>query len=80
VSRANELRERADRLLAMAVEANTRGESDLANQLTLRAMQYLEHADDAATSSDRLGPAQMTRGLEQTRFQRQQQQARSQDD
>jgi hypothetical protein len=74
VSRADELRKRADRLLAMAVEANARGDAALANHLTFRAMQYLEDAEDAPTSSDHPSPGPMMRGSEQMHRQPQQQQ------
>jgi len=45
-------RKMTERLLALALEARRRGEVDLANQLTLRAAQYLDEADGAADPHD----------------------------
>ena len=45
-------RKMTERLLALAVEARGRGEVDLADQLTLRAAQYLDEADGMADPPD----------------------------
>jgi len=54
---ADYARKMAERLLALALEARTRGNIELADQLTLRAAQYLDESDGTADPHDPPAPA-----------------------
>jgi hypothetical protein len=47
-----QLRRQAERLLALALQARERGEMELADQLTVRAMGYFEEANGPADGSE----------------------------
>jgi hypothetical protein len=49
---SKELRQQAERLFALALAARERGDIPLAEQLTERAMQYLEKADGKEDSQE----------------------------
>jgi hypothetical protein len=70
-----ELRRQAERLLALALQARERGEMELADQLTVRAMRYFEEANGVADSAEPPPPpSPATPAVPQQQQQQQQQQ------
>jgi len=58
VTTPDRVRRRAERLLALALEARQKGDSELAEQLTARAMQYLDELNGTADLPAPPPPAQ----------------------
>jgi hypothetical protein len=69
-----QFRRQAERLLALALQARERGEMELADQLTIRAMRYFEEANGAADSAEPPPPLPSTPAVPQQQQQQQQQQ------
>ena len=73
----NPLRRRAERLLALALEAREKGDVELAEQLTARAMEYLDEVNGTA---DLPQPPPNAEPVAQPQQQQQRQQTQPDDD
>jgi hypothetical protein len=71
---AGELRERAERLFALALQAREKGDVPLAEQLTALAVECLESANGTHDSADLAPPAPPSRRVVPQQQQQQQQQ------
>lgn len=77
VTTPNPLRRRAERLLALALEAREKGDVELAEQLTARAMEYLDEVNGTA---DLPQPPPNAEPVAQPQQQQQRQQTQPDDD
>jgi hypothetical protein len=75
-----ELRRQAERLLALALQARERGETELADQLTIRAMRYFEEANGPADSPEPPPPTLPSTPSVPQQQQQQQQHTKCKDD